>query len=721
MSENINSVSYLQLFRVYYLPGDQSGTTYSLFNNNRQMIPVTVEILARDSNDRQVILSPAELASIRLAGVDSAGNTTFTLPHTTSPGSAAWHTRNASQGYSYDPRIVDELGKVVKQTALSDTSPDDIPQTVPDAPFPIMSGGNTPDSAQYVTLYVATMAKSGITLAAIFQGYSSAKAAGSRPESTLHIVPKTLDSSLLTLTTEEVLVSGSQAEGLRTYNKYIALFSSRYQRKIPVKDVAGKPGIWWYLGDEWRAEYSISYLVGPGVSRRDWLEHAVPFYMAWNGLITTDALERVRPGNGVVENPRTDEAVLITTLDPLNFHLYWDKDRNIGGGTQRAVDATLYDTYGNLIPIRVTYAKNDRDTEVYMRPANFSLPPVKNSTAESKTVNRFEVRLASGSGKLWTNGRQQVQVEIEVQVSDASGKTVPLSETERSSLRLAVSRYRYGGEDNTDDNDYVILPDTFRAYGQFGEWQASETSNGYREHPDSGKAENGAVKTEFFDYYLACRTDGGTARMEVCALLTLDTGERYCTNGLTWDADGNEEHNSFTSKVELIRVPAPSLSEVLLEVTELNGDNPGGYYNHFRTLNLQYQRTGAASIRKMTLHADTPGMIQWNYPDSGNQDATYTAYASPGDTVFSVSQGLPPEANNTKPELPAGLKGNAVVALCGRTSIPYSASYDRFRGPCDLILEDVYGNIWLCQMNFLGKTGEAGREDVTFTLTTPRY
>ncbi|MBF8720562.1 hypothetical protein [Pseudomonas guariconensis] len=324
-------IAYFQIFRVYHTP-TKLGATHSLFNNARQRIPLTIEVLARDHLGRKVPLSTDDLASMRLVEVDSSGNPVGTpVPHDVPyQALSGWSTYHNAGEYVYDESVIDQTAPFVHEENS------------------VVSKATT--ASDTIRIWVATNDAQTRTFAVLFSDTLS-----THHESLpgrIRLRPRTLSKYQVSFEIDEQLVyqSGSGNNWSRAYNNYIR--ASYRGQKLALKYIY-MPGIWWDRGDEWSTELSFCVAGHAGESMINKYKFRLPDTLTtanspWDSWPTLDWL---MPADAIPQ-PRPDEVVVLMRLIP--SHLVFFQ------GDQRAEDTLSFDgditdIHGNVHPIRFRY------------------------------------------------------------------------------------------------------------------------------------------------------------------------------------------------------------------------------------------------------------------------------------------------------------------------------------------------------------------------------
>jgi hypothetical protein len=146
----------------------------------------------------------------------------------------------------------------------------------------------------------------------------------------------------------------------------------------------------------------------------------------------------------------------------------------------------------------------------------------------------FSVEVASGSNRLYANGRQQVKVTIELSAEDAYGKPVNLSNTELDTLRLI--EYHGGSELSFYSRNAPVLQgwklphwdhtpvhnDTYKFFPSHTVFSIQEADAGKRVQPSANQA------VSYVDYYVRSVAD---TTLRIAAKITREDGTVFTSSG----------------------------------------------------------------------------------------------------------------------------------------------------------------------------------------------
>ena len=150
-------------------------------------------------------------------------------------------------------------------------------------------------------------------------------------------------------------------------------------------------------------------------------------------------------------------------------------------------------------------------------------------------LEKFSITVASGSNRLYANGRQQVKLRVEIEAWDAARKPVRLSEREISSIRLI--QYHGGEEIHFNSRRFFLSLNGDRL------WTSTTMHDEqYRYYPSQGRADlldvggtlssnaSSRQATTYQDFYVQSIAD---TTLRVAAKITRDDGEVFTTLGRT--------------------------------------------------------------------------------------------------------------------------------------------------------------------------------------------
>ncbi|EOZ4641870.1 hypothetical protein ACQRKX_004898 [Enterobacter cloacae] len=376
------SVAYLDIFRVYYSSNDDNST-YKLLNNRKQRIELRVEILARDSNHAQVMLTQEQLASIRLVQVDTNGNMMRELSHDVSPDVLTdWSTYFGTLGYHYNESAFSRKIKesADKESTLSMTLSETITVPFPErgaltagfeqCPTVTVFHDNTPQGAQIISLWVATAATQDIRLAARFQTFLS-----STTTNKSHIVlqPKTFNQNAVNINREDVRYPEFSADN-RVWNYYLSATYGPIETPIAIWYQWMDKAIWWDRGEagesSWFTEwaYCIARNKGEISLRKGINEHVAEKKLPG----ATDREFVVDTAPHMIYLPRENACVVVSVLRRNHRKLFWMPGEGEVGMSKRADDnlstfGDLTDEFGNTYKVTFKFASNKRDFELIKR------------------------------------------------------------------------------------------------------------------------------------------------------------------------------------------------------------------------------------------------------------------------------------------------------------------------------------------------------------------
>lgn len=336
-----------------------------------------------------------------------------------------------------------------------------------------------------------------------------------------------------------------------------------------------------------------------------------------------------------------------------------------------------------------------------------------------REISKFELTLLSPQPALFVNGRQQVLLRILATMKEGR-EEVPLTETEIANLRIVLDTYSYRAGQDDDASAEVVPREAFKTLGFYGEWESSVNDKGYAEYPAGVWGENDTSfaslprrqETKAGEYYflLSCKTAGRVRSVPFCALLKADDGARYCTNKKKWDTDGKESAYNSDYRVNLETVDLPVLTSEHITAHPESAPPEHGYYNIVHPLQIVYT-LGGSPVRQKNMTVEPAGMIQWPHPDPGENQASFTGYASPGATKYTFHTGNPVGAQPLPVPLLRPEQG--VLVLCGRNDVPYQTGTEN--GPCLVTFMDIYGNEHRVSVEFSGPVND-GRHSLKLTV-----
>lgn len=334
------------------------------------------------------------------------------------------------------------------------------------------------------------------------------------------------------------------------------------------------------------------------------------------------------------------------------------------------------------------------------------------------SFNTFELSVASGPSALYANGNQQLLFKLKASKRDSTGATVSLSQKEIESLRIALDTYTYDKSKPGDLNQDILKMNMHSNLGHYGIWVASLESNGFEFYPSSTneyldeasvaeRAKNPQANEYFI--YVSC-LEKETPVVSLCAFIECDDGYIYCTNKKKWAiTDGKESNTAFDYKLDVSVLTPPQLAEENITVNPEGSESEDGFYDIAYPFKITYPNNSVVAQKSISV---TPaGMIQWEYPDPGVYQASYTGYAPPKATAYIFDPSIP-TGPQTVP-IPKKRDSQAALVLVSRNTIAYEPGHSR--GPCIIAITDVYGNTHNLICQFLSSTGK-GRDQLVIKV-----
>lgn len=352
------AIAKLTVFRVYYQQGAQK--LWPLFNNGQQRIKVIIEIEARDSGNRPVLLSEEQLNSIRLCETHSNGTVYRELQLCEADDkvpSDSWgsYSSGGGAGYIYDPSIFNRLTSLDMDEAEQYETLEPVPFY---EPFPL--------TVQRVELWVATTSTNLATIycAAKFDQFVSTLEPAGGEYAQIGITPKRFNQGSLKVSHQEVMTGSESAHYHRGYNNYISATVDGYGA-WPLKYIF-MPGMWWDRGDAWHTEFSFCYCGHAGGSDINLSDMNQPMYLGKNDGGWLHISSHYKPSTSpIIGNPRPDQPVVVMILSNNNYHFYHEN----GGrpNDKFEVDGDVTDAYGNKINLKFGLNKSARSISVALR------------------------------------------------------------------------------------------------------------------------------------------------------------------------------------------------------------------------------------------------------------------------------------------------------------------------------------------------------------------
>lgn len=322
----------------------------------------------------------------------------------------------------------------------------------------------------------------------------------------------------------------------------------------------------------------------------------------------------------------------------------------------------------------------------------------------------FSIEPGSATTQLYSNGRQQVELELKVQASAQNNQQI--SATELASLRIV---------ERDNNGTFVPLPGVQVPRG----WWFSDVRNEYDFYTPGGasaptppkgliaKAGRGQQLLKWLErlwtaelspplltkpLYVMTEAPGGSIK-EMFAQITRDTGDVYTTDYI------------FVSSVVVTAVRPEVFSaedDYLLDKTLTSGtENSGIFVYEF----LLHPR----GLSFLSGSMNPGGMIQWDDRANTQQHASHVGHAGPGESHFKYDDEIAvgsqfvrvSSVNRVSP-------GKITLVLQSDINIPYNHnSAVSHNGPCQIDAIDANGNAHALQIMFMGPTGFNNRVNLT--------
>ncbi len=300
----------------------------------------------------------------------------------------------------------------------------------------------------------------------------------------------------------------------------------------------------------------------------------------------------------------------------------------------------------------------------------------------------FELKALSPL-QLFSNGQQQVAVQIEVAPADVDGIPQNISDTELNSIVL-VDAYTLEPLARVDEEG---VPDG-------GGWAYNEKRNDYRFHPGNRAPADDSASPQLRTktLYVQTRSDSVTT---LAAMLTRDDLMPFYSN---------EHGNGEPGTLEPIPADPPKFGpdSYDFKVTRVDGEADNDY--HLETVDYYVLQLIHGGEQIPFIHVEfeeRSGMVQWESRQFEEDAVSFTGYALYGDTQLRFDKGLYdhiPEVIRPVPEIVAGEgcpEGGVLISL-------HRTQYWRFDLACEqsyartmkLRVVDEFGNAHSLQVKF---------------------
>ncbi len=299
-------------------------------------------------------------------------------------------------------------------------------------------------------------------------------------------------------------------------------------------------------------------------------------------------------------------------------------------------------------------------------------------------LTKWTITVSSSANRLYPNGRQQIELLLEVEPLPDQF----ITEQELASLRLMV---------HDADGTPFQLTDTPDTHG----WRASLTRNEYDYYPQgqlnptptinepTPPESEPAIYTRRL-YVMNSSQRGGES-------LTVYAGITHQIDDEDYDYVSDGNGHMFNSSVDVMTEPLPSfeLRDYLFEHQQLSGDENSD-------IQLREYYLGVSRLPLLTAVAAPAGMIQWDDRNPSSSRASHVGYAPPNTTPFRYNTEIQ-LGNQFTPVATAHSPRPAHITLVVQSDnrIPYdSTSSLQHGGPIRLEAVDVHGNVHVLTVRF---------------------
>lgn len=308
--------------------------------------------------------------------------------------------------------------------------------------------------------------------------------------------------------------------------------------------------------------------------------------------------------------------------------------------------------------------------------------------AKWSTLQVFELKAMSPL-QLFSNGQQQVAVQIEVAATDVDNLPQTISDTELNSIVL-VDAFTLEPLARVDEEG---VPED-------GGWAYNETRNDYRFYPGGRSTADDPVglDSRTRTLYLQTRYDAATT---IAAMLTRDDLMPFYSN-----PNGNGEPGTLEPIPE--RPPKFTQDSYEFKATRVDGDEDNDY--HLETVDyyiLQLAHSGERISIVDIEFEERSGMVQWESEQYEEDVVSFTGYAFYGDANLRFDKGLYdhlPEKNRPVPDVVPGEgcpEGGLLISLHRTQYWKYDLACKRsYARTMKLRLLDEFGNLHNLQVKF---------------------
>ncbi|RQQ59965.1 hypothetical protein [Burkholderia stagnalis] len=304
----------------------------------------------------------------------------------------------------------------------------------------------------------------------------------------------------------------------------------------------------------------------------------------------------------------------------------------------------------------------------------------------------FDMEVTSPSNRLYRNGRQQAEVTIKLRATDVDNRPVPLSETERASVRLID--YNSGVE---------IAPVPASGTVTTG-WGTTAERNEFAFYPGDRAAAASQTAASGYEFFVRYAQTVDASPKRFGCQVTRDGGVVFKSND-----------DAYKEFVELFPERLPSADGTRSVTYPWDSRRIEGGSNEWDLTTVDYYYCGlsinGSRIALLTFDASPPSIFQWESGNPASDLFSFTGVGAPGSDAATYV--VPSRfTSRTHRRILEPRRGQGVVVLVRHEGIRQDSGNDTKPPPINVVARDEFGTDHLLRVSF---KSSANRNELVLT------